>query len=149
MMRAAAELSSANDIDLSEIGSTQLDWWSEMLRRADRDVEALSDTNPLAHVKYKELIKDPIATVKRIYEGFGWNFSKKYEEALEEYIQKNKIEREKLKKGKGSLHKYTLEEFDLSKEKVDKSLGWYSKKYLASHGGQGPKSETGQEMRAF
>jgi len=82
-------------------------------------------------VKYLELIKNPIEVVKALYKQCDYEFTPEYEKILEEYIAKNKAEREATKKKTGgkTMHNYSLEEYGMSKSDVD-SLSWYTEKYL-------------------
>ncbi len=113
---------------LDAVGRTSLSFWAEMLRRADRDFASASASaaSETLHVRYDELVADPIATVKRIYASFGWDFTPAYEGKLVEYIARNKAER----KAKGVGHSYSLEQLGLSKTAVAAELSWYVEKYL-------------------
>lgn len=104
-----------------------------MLRRADRDFSATAEasdqvSDSVVHVRYEDLVSDPVATVKRVYSNFGWSFTSAYEQKLVAYIAKNKSER----KAKGVSHSYSLEQFGLSREAVAAEVSWYTEKYLGS-----------------
>lgn len=53
-----------------------------MLKRADADLSSSSSPNAAAknsiegHVKYDNLIKDPVGTIRELYRSFDWDFSK-------------------------------------------------------------------------
>jgi len=71
-------------VDLSAVGRTTLSFWSAMLKRADADLSSSSsspnvaakNSNTEGHVKYENLIKDPVGTIRELYRSFGWDFSK-------------------------------------------------------------------------
>jgi len=74
----------AGDVDLSAVGRTTLSFWSAMLKRADADLSSSSpnvaanktNNSGEGHVKYENLIKDPVGTIRELYRTFGWDFSK-------------------------------------------------------------------------
>lgn len=72
------------------------------------------------HSKYEDLVKDPIACIKGIYKQFGWEFTSEYEMAMKQYLQEDKINREKVKmrRGKSDLHTYSPEEFGLTEKQL-------------------------------
>ena len=65
-------------------------------------------------VKYDDLVSDPQATVKTIYDRLGMDISPEYEAILLEEANKAK--------GYKSKHSYSLEEFGLSAERVREEL---------------------------
>jgi len=117
LFQTMLEMHTLEDIRVDEVGQTTLKFWSEMLKRADEDIK--SDKSGHSHVQYRQLIKDPISVVKQLYQDFGWEFTREYEQKLEEYIAENKKKREEkaFQKGK-ALHKYSLEQYGLTKEAV-------------------------------
>mmetsp|Transcript_11779 Transcript_11779/g.15183 ORF Transcript_11779/g.15183 Transcript_11779/m.15183 type:complete len:198 (-) Transcript_11779:214-807(-) len=132
LFQTMLEMHEAGDIALDEVGKTTLDFWAYMLQRADTDVSALgSDSaSTVGHVKYESLISDPVGTVRGIYKAFDWEFTSEYEQALTNYIAKNKEERASASKTRSSKHKYSLEQYALSEADISEQAGWYSKKYL-------------------
>ena len=65
LFRAFTEMFEGQDIDLHPLGREQLKFWAEALKRAHTDVGSCGVEH--AHVKYAELVKDPIAAVKKLY----------------------------------------------------------------------------------
>jgi hypothetical protein len=131
LFQTMIEMHDAGDIALDQVGRTTLDFWAYMLERADKDVSALGDSsNTVGHVKYNSLIADPVGTVRQLYNSFGWNFSPEYEQALEEYIAKNKEARNAASKARNSKHSYSLEQYALSEADIKKYTSFYSDKYL-------------------
>jgi hypothetical protein len=66
-------------------------------------------------IDYRDLTKDPLATMEKLYEHFGWTMSKAYREKLVAATQRQR--------GFASKHEYTLEEFGMSKEWIQAELG--------------------------
>jgi len=122
-------------VALDEVGRTSLEFWAEMLKRADKDLQGLdlakAGDHPLVqHVKYESVISDPVESVRKIYANFGWNFTPLYEAKLEAYIAKNKAERAKSAAKKVSAHNYSLGMYGLSSQAVSEKVKWYADKYL-------------------
>jgi hypothetical protein len=66
-------------------------------------------------IDYRDLTKDPLATMEKVYEHFGWTMSKAFREKLVAATQRQR--------GFSSKHEYTLEEFGMSKEWIQTELG--------------------------
>jgi hypothetical protein len=66
-------------------------------------------------IDYRDLAKDPKATLENLYKHFGWDMSPAFREKLTAATQKQRDFKSK--------HGYTLEEFGLSKEWIQKELG--------------------------
>ena len=58
------------------------------------------------HVHYNELVRSPLAVIKRLYQHFGLEFSEQAEGAMRRFMAANP-------KDKGGVHRYSLEEFGL------------------------------------
>eukprot|EP01033_Poteriospumella_lacustris_P007466 gene7467-5364_t len=73
---------------------------------------------------YEELIKDPIASVRKIYAKFNWPFTVEYEKILREFLAEDAKKRESQKKNRRAdkLHTYTPEEFGLTAEELSSGL---------------------------
>jgi len=66
-------------------------------------------------IDYRDLTKDPLATIEKLYAHFGWTMSNAFREKLAVATQRQR--------GFSSKHEYTLEEFGLSKEWIQEELG--------------------------
>ncbi len=62
-------------IDRAEIGRLDSERWLEGTRRMMRASEAQGAEHSTAHVRYLDLIADPLGTIESLYERFGLNFS--------------------------------------------------------------------------
>lgn len=67
-------------------------------------------------VKYDDLIADPVATVERIYRDIGEEISPAYRSELEAIRAQNR--------NRKSKHDYSLAEFDVTHEEVERRLGF-------------------------
>jgi hypothetical protein len=66
-------------------------------------------------IDYRDLVRDPRETIERLYQHFGWQLTEVYRSRLDEATRRQR--------GFQSQHEYTLEEFGLSKEWIQKELG--------------------------
>ncbi len=66
-------------------------------------------------IDYRDLTRDPQGTIEQVYRHFGWPMSGTFREKLSAASQKQS--------GYRSNHRYTLEEFGLSKEYLQQELG--------------------------
>ena len=66
-------------------------------------------------IDYRDLTKDPRATLEKLYEHFGWKMSDAFRAKLAGATEKQREFK--------SSHNYTLEEFGLSKEWIQEQLG--------------------------
>jgi hypothetical protein len=73
---------------------------------------------------YEELIKDPIAYIRQIYQKFRWPFTVEYEKILREFLEEDAAKRQKQKQSRNAdkLHTYTPEEFGLTSEELSSGL---------------------------
>ena len=131
------ELHEGGDVDLDRIGKSTLDFWAEALKRADAavegDKEAGEKEKTYQHVKYENLIKDPIGVVKGIYAAYGWTYSAEYNEILEAHIKADREKRAKkgFGKGKNKKHAYSLDMYGLTEAQVQAECAGYIGKYLS------------------
>jgi hypothetical protein len=94
----------------------------EMVRRMgfnlqNIDFQSPSDQSRVIHVEYDALLRDPIGIVRDIYQRAGLELSEAAEGQMQEYLEENKREREKAKRG-STFCPYSLEEFSLTEEFV-------------------------------
>jgi hypothetical protein len=93
------------------IGRTQLDLWS-------RAYHAYHDARPryadaqFAEVAFADLVADPLAVVRRVYDQFGLDLTPEARAAVEE------IHRESTQGGKAPSHRYALADYGLSEREV-------------------------------
>ena len=76
-------------------------------------------------MRFEDLTSDPIATVKRIYDHFGLNFTDAFHQNLVKFITHDP------KEGKSSAPKVSLEAAGLTHEEVNAAFADYIKEYLS------------------
>lgn len=111
----------SDDVDLAAIGETFIDTFQVMIDRADA-FKAKHGEDAIYDVQYADTVRDPLGTVRAIYERFGDPFTPEVEAAMESYMANNP-------KGKHGKHSYSLEEFGLSKDSVHERFSDYIERY--------------------
>jgi len=72
----------------------------------------------LFDVHYLELLRDPMSMVRRIYEFFDMELTEAAQTAMERFVRANP-------KGKGGVHRYSLEEYGLNPETERRRFQFY------------------------
>ena len=107
--------SAASDaIDKTAIGAH----WHARLKaifEKARDVRATATEGQILDIQYAELLADPIATVQRIYDHHGYDFTEAFEVAMRQWLDDNR-------QHKHGAHRYTLEEYGLNEDAVREDL---------------------------
>ena len=100
----------------SVIGRTQLDLWERGLHTF---AAARAEANPAQFfdVDYHEFVADPLGTVEQVYRHFGLGMSEDARLAMDA------IDAESRTGARRPSHKYTLEEFGLDGDEVDRRFG--------------------------
>lgn len=87
-----------------------VDWADRWARALDKFL-AVRDRAPAEQfldIDYDSIEKDPIATVERVYEFLGWPYSREARASMNNFLAANP-------KNKHGVHRYTLEQFGLSR----------------------------------
>jgi len=72
----------------------------------------------LFDVRYPELVREPLAMVRRIYEFFGLELTPAAETAMQRFLLANP-------KNKDGVHRYSLEEFSLNPQEERRRFQFY------------------------
>lgn len=83
-----------------------------------RHLHAFRDRVPASQyhcIDYRDLVRDPEATIRSVYRHFGWEVSETFASRLREEARRHR--------GFSSRHEYSLESFGLSREWVQDRLG--------------------------
>ena len=111
------------------LGAEQLAEMSAMLDRAVDFREAHPELRERwCDVSYADLIDDPRATVRAVYEHFGWPLTAEARAAMEDW-QGRQAERRRHE----VRHSYDIEDYDLTPEAVDAAFSRY-REFFASRG---------------
>jgi hypothetical protein len=117
-----------------KMGERTLDRLADVMKRGLKERRELEDTKKsmppkFTDIYYNELIADPIGTVKTLYKECGLTVSKEFEQRLTTYLE-DQAEMRRQRRSTGASHKYTLENFGLTKEAVNHQF----EEYLKVHG---------------
>ncbi len=99
--------------------------WTEMLARAVAAVDAFRDANPgakIVDVHYADLVRDPIATVRRVYAAFDEELDGQALQAMSAHVESHP-------KGRFGSHKYDLAEFGLDGGALAERFRGYVERY--------------------
>ncbi len=81
-----------------------------------------ADPDRFYDIHYKDLVQDPAGTVRRIYKHFGYEFDSRFEERMHEYLSANPQD-------KHGVHHYSLEQFGLDRDMVNRSFAAYCERF--------------------
>ncbi len=92
-----------------------------MISKAMRDREQ-AGAGRFTDVSYADLIRDPLAVVRGVYDRFGYAWSRQYEERLRAWIARAARRRR-------PLHKYALDQFGLDAPQLEERFGAYCSRF--------------------
>src|SRR6185369_7334142 len=93
-------------LDLAEIGAEVTQRWSSGLERAMQARRDARVDERFVDVRYQELLRDPMAIVRRIYDRFGMTLSAGAETRMQRYLARHPKDRH-------GAHRYSLSAFGL------------------------------------
>ena len=99
-------------------GAEQLDVWSECFNRFLESRKKLNKEDQIIDLKFEDFVKDQMATVKSIYNRFGWDLNDEAQARMRKFLAQNP-------KDKHGAHNYTLEQFGLTEEVIEKKYRHY------------------------
>ena len=115
--------------DPEDIGRRLTDYCDDTLNSASSDIAASG--LDCAHVVFSELTKDPVAMMRAVYEQFGWEFTKAYEERVVAYLAADeKKRREQFERARTSTAKiHDPEKYNLDKDAITSRFSEYINRY--------------------
>jgi len=111
----------SDDVDLKGIGESFMDTFRVMIDRT-RAFKAKHGAGAIHDVQYADTVRDPIGTVRKIYDAVGDAFTPAAEQAMQGYMADNP-------KGKHGRHEYDLAEYGLSTDEVHERFRDYIEDY--------------------
>ncbi len=108
----------SHDVDNKRIGRLCLDYFEKDFNSA---YPARNDAKPgqILDVPYRDLVHDPIKTVQKIYQHFGFLYTDQLDNELSRKIQQKPT-------GNRKPHQYSLEDYDINPAEIDERLKSYS-----------------------
>jgi hypothetical protein len=86
-----------------------------------------ADPMGILDVHYGDLVRDPVGAIRRIYEYFGYSFDGQFEARIARWMEENPKE-------KHGTHRYSLEDFGLTPEKVSRHFSDYCSEFGITSG---------------
>lgn len=111
----------SDEVDLEGIGKSFMETFQIMIDRADA-FKAKHGADAILDVQYADLMRDPIAAARGIYDRFGDAYTPEAEAGMQAYMADNQ-------QGKHGKHAYSLEEFGLTREGVHERFADYIERY--------------------
>lgn len=111
----------SNLVDLDDIGKTTLEWMSDAVNNA-MAVRQKYEAKRFFDVHYHDLVRDPIKTVHKIYDYFGYPRSSEMDQRMRTWLNKHP----RHQKG---VHRYCLSQFNLDKNQIQRRFQTYYKTY--------------------
>jgi len=99
-------------------GDEHLGVWSSYFDRFLEDRKKLNKEDQIIDLQFEDFVKDQLGTVKKIYQKFDWDLDSTSEERMKHFLIQNP-------KDKHGAHNYTLADFGLSEEQINKKYGNY------------------------
>ena len=114
--------------DRIDTGEIAAHWTRKMHRMVKRSMETRKTTDPgrFVDVSYYDLLQDPLAELRRIYRCAGVVFDEAARSAAVSAARENSQHR-------FGRHLYRLEDFDLTRESVERRFSFYRREYGVPH----------------
>jgi len=113
----------SDTVDAAGVGAEVSRRWAVGMERALAARDATPDSSSRFYdVHYADLMRDPIATVRRLYLHFGSQLSDAAEARMRSFLARNP-------KDKHGRHRYSLEQFGLNAEQVLRQYASYRERF--------------------
>jgi hypothetical protein len=117
-------LEMTNTLDRDVVAELPQQIMDGFLHDIERAMAARRQADPrrFMDVHYRELIKDPVDVIRQIYEYFGYSFDGQFEARIVKWLDENPKE-------KHGAHRYSLEHFGLTPERVHSHFSDYCEEF--------------------
>src|SRR5262249_35651537 len=97
------------DVRKEDVGQQVLRQWTKVIARcrADRERPACRALD----VHHRHLLRDPLGTIRRIYDHFEWPWSSQAEQGVRAWSELDR-------RGRHGVHRYTAEEYGLTEGRI-------------------------------
>src|SRR5690606_38468783 len=99
--------------------------WTDVLAESIRRVDEFRATHPehlVVDVQYRDLVSDPVETVRRLYESLGEELTPAAGDAMRARVEARP-------KGKFGVHRYSLADFGLDADAIAERFAHYAERY--------------------
>jgi len=98
--------------------------WKKAFEVLD-SAEERGRSNQIHHVYFDDLMNKPFETAREIHKKFGYAVNNDFDEKMQAWLDEHP-------RGKFGAHKYTLEQFGLTKEEIGEIFEEYNRRFFAS-----------------
>lgn len=113
----------SDTVDPAAVGAEVCRRWAVGMERALAVRDAMPDAaSRFYDVQYTDLVRDPIATVRRLYLHFGAQLSEAAESRMRSFLARHP-------KDKHGRHRYSLEQFGLDSDEVQRQYASYRERF--------------------
>jgi len=111
----------SNKVDVKRIGKDRI---NDLKGLSDRAMQVREKADParIFDIYYNELVLEPVGTIRRIYDYFGYDFDPRMENNINRWLAENR-------QHKHGVHQYSLETFGLNPIEVDRLFASYKEKF--------------------
>ncbi len=103
------------------------DHWFARLQHGFESAIAVREqdtTERYIDVDYRQLVADPFGVVRQIYETHGYAYTAAFEEAMRAWLESNR-------QHKHGVHRYSLDDYGLDAEEIDRGFAAYRERFSA------------------
>jgi hypothetical protein len=111
----------SDNVDTISIGETMIDTFDKMIEGA-LAYKKRHGWDSIYNLQYAALMRDPIGEVKKLYDHFAELFTLEAQSRMTAYLADNP-------QGKHGQHKYSLEEYGLTRERVREHFREYCRDF--------------------
>jgi len=114
----------SDHVDLKRLGQECTDRLVDMVERGSK-IRNSANPNQLYDIDYKDLLKDPISIIRRIYAYFGYKYNIHIEEQMRRWLSESP-------QHKHGIHRYSLEQFYLDPAVINNRFAMYRERFKIS-----------------
>ena len=108
-------------VDPFTVSREAIDYWSEVIDKFLRERDRLANER-ICDIQYDDIRRDPVGTVRRIYDYFGWSLSSQAEQRMRALVA-SQAERN------SANHRYDLSQFGANADNVLSVFGPYCERF--------------------
>jgi len=104
--------------DFERTGKEQSETWSSYFNRFLEARKNLNKESQILDLRFEDFVSDQIGTIQKIYTHFGWNLTDTALDKMKKFLAQNP-------KDKHGAHEYSLEDFGLTEQGINKQFSNY------------------------
>jgi Sulfotransferase family len=114
----------SDTVDPITVGREAIDYWSNTTKKFLPERDRLAEKR-ICDIKYDEIRREPIGTVRQIYDYFGWSLSREAEQRMRTLIASQAARQ-------SANHRYDLSQFGSSAKEVLNAFAPYCERFSLS-----------------